>query len=469
MKKDKNIVISIILFFVILLYSSIKILTKDIGNMDEIWNYNFANQIANGLLPYKDFNIITTPLLPLIVSVFLRIYNSLLTMRIVSIIISTLSIFLVYKILDKLKISLSVVFTIIISLFYFNYYYLEYNFFCLFLNLFIIYLELAYKDSKNKHFIIGLLASLVLLNKQTVGLLTFIAIVIYQLIINYKNNNKIFNKNLLYRLLGFIIPIIIFVLYLLFNNILYDFIDYTILGISTFSSKISYLNLIRTGNIVIKLLAIIIPICYLFILYTYIKKKDNNLLIIGAISIAMFSLVYPISDVTHFCVAIIIVFVVSIYSLSLYINISKNLLLKYISIISMILLVVLSSYTLFKNKNKYICHINHFEYLPISKDLEDEIITIDNYINDNTYILNYNAALYMISLDRYNKNYDLFMSGNFGLNGIDNMLNDINNSNRTYLITTKKKNWQNPNEITDYVENNFNKVDEILYYKVYKK
>ena len=469
MKIDKKKIISISLFLVILLYSSIKILTKDIGNMDEIWNYNFANQIANGLLPYRDFNIITTPLLPLIVSIFLRIYNSLLTMRIISIIVSTLSMFLVYKILDKLNIKMSAVITIFISLFYFNYYYLEYNFFCLLLNLFIIYLELALKDSKNKHFIIGLLSALVLLSKQTVGLLTFIAIMLYQLIINYKDNKKIFNKNLLYRLIGFIIPIIIFIIYLLFNNILYDFIDYTILGISTFSSKISYFSLIKTGNIIIKILAIIIPISYLFILYTYLKKKDNKLLFIGGLSIAMFSLVYPISDVTHFCVAIIIVFVINIYALSLYITFNKDQLIKYLSIISMVLLTCLSVYNLFKNNNKHICSINHFEYLPISKDLEDEIITIDNYIDNDTYILNYNAALYMISIDRYNKNYDLFMGGNFGLKGIDNMLNDINNSDKKYLITTKKKNWQNPNEITDYIENNFNKVDEVLYYNVYKK
>ena len=122
MKLDKKKIISITLFILILIYSSIKILTKTLGNMDEIWSYNFANQISSSLLPYKDFNIITTPLLPFIAGIFLKVYNSLFTMRILSIIVSTTSMYLVYKILDKLNIKLSVLLTILISVFYFNYY-----------------------------------------------------------------------------------------------------------------------------------------------------------------------------------------------------------------------------------------------------------------------------------------------------------------------------------------------------------
>ena len=471
MKLDKKKIISISLFILILIYSSIKILTKTIGNMDEIWSYNFANQISRSLLPYKDFNIITTPLLPFIAGLFLKVYNSLFTMRILSIIVSTSSMFLVYKILDKLNIKLSVLLTILISIFYFNYYYLEYNNLCLLLNLFIIYLELLLKDSNKKHLFIGILAGLVFLSKQTVGLLTSLAIMLYQIIINYKNK-KVLNSNLLFRLIGIMIPTVLFIIYLLFNNIVSEFIDYTILGISTFSNKIGYLNLITGGNIIIKILAIIIPLSYLFMLYTYIKKKDNKILIIGGLSIAMFSLVYPISDVTHFCVAIIVNLIANIYTLSLYIKLNNKNMIKYSSLISMVILLGLSGYTYIRNNNQYKSTLNHFKGLPISKSLEDEIIDIDNYIknNNNVYILDSKAALYMISIDRYNKNYDLFMNGNFGKDGINSMLNNIKEDNNSiYLINNKKKNWQTPLEITDYIENNFNKIDEIYNYNIYKK
>lgn len=35
---------------------------------DEIWMYGFANNISKGMIPYKDFNIVVTPLYPLILS-----------------------------------------------------------------------------------------------------------------------------------------------------------------------------------------------------------------------------------------------------------------------------------------------------------------------------------------------------------------------------------------------------------------
>lgn len=32
--------------------------------IDEIWNYGFSYNIATGLIPYKDFNMVITPLYP---------------------------------------------------------------------------------------------------------------------------------------------------------------------------------------------------------------------------------------------------------------------------------------------------------------------------------------------------------------------------------------------------------------------
>ena len=48
-----------ILFFItIIVFIAINIFTKKLGDMDEIWNYNFSNCISKGLIPYKDFNMI---------------------------------------------------------------------------------------------------------------------------------------------------------------------------------------------------------------------------------------------------------------------------------------------------------------------------------------------------------------------------------------------------------------------------
>ena len=47
------------------------ILPRELNNLDEIWNFNFARNIANGLMPYRAFNIVKTPLLSIICGMIL--------------------------------------------------------------------------------------------------------------------------------------------------------------------------------------------------------------------------------------------------------------------------------------------------------------------------------------------------------------------------------------------------------------
>ena len=66
MKQNKNIILNFIIFIIIFFIVASVILTRPLSNLDEIWNYNFARNVADGLIPYKDFNMVTTPLLPFI-------------------------------------------------------------------------------------------------------------------------------------------------------------------------------------------------------------------------------------------------------------------------------------------------------------------------------------------------------------------------------------------------------------------
>ncbi len=85
MEKTKNIFFNFIIFIIIFFIVASVILTRPLSNLDEIWNYNFARNMANGLIPYKDFNMVTTPLLPFICSLFLNLSgNELFTKRILA-------------------------------------------------------------------------------------------------------------------------------------------------------------------------------------------------------------------------------------------------------------------------------------------------------------------------------------------------------------------------------------------------
>jgi len=86
MKKFKDIIIIALLFIAI----ASCILPRDLNNLDEIWNYNFGINISNGKLPYKDFNMVQTPLSALISGIGLKIFwNELLVMRIFGSILCT--------------------------------------------------------------------------------------------------------------------------------------------------------------------------------------------------------------------------------------------------------------------------------------------------------------------------------------------------------------------------------------------
>lgn len=51
-----------IIFIVALLMALISsFLVRNLNNLDEVWVFNTARNISNGLLPYKDFNLVTTP------------------------------------------------------------------------------------------------------------------------------------------------------------------------------------------------------------------------------------------------------------------------------------------------------------------------------------------------------------------------------------------------------------------------
>ena len=105
MKKRKILIDALIYIGLILLVSG-KIFIREFNNLDEIWGFNFARCIAEGMLPYKDFSIILTPLLPMISGQFLKIFGiELIVFRFLECFEVATILFMIYKILVKLDIN----------------------------------------------------------------------------------------------------------------------------------------------------------------------------------------------------------------------------------------------------------------------------------------------------------------------------------------------------------------------------
>ena len=142
----KNILL--IAFIFIAVFSIIII--KPISNLDEIWNYNTARAISEGLNPYKDISMITTPLLPMVTAIFLKlIANEIIVSRILAALLWTGILFTRYKIFTLLikEENTSLIVTALIGILCRDIYCIDYNIAVLFIALIILYQEL--KDIQN--------------------------------------------------------------------------------------------------------------------------------------------------------------------------------------------------------------------------------------------------------------------------------------------------------------------------------
>lgn len=492
------------MFICILLLISSAILIKPLSNLDELWNYNFASNIAKGNLPYKDFNMVQNPLLPILCGFILRVFgNELIVMRLIAIFLNSIIIFLVYKILKLLKINNYFIYLSLagICFIYYNYFCLDYNFAVLLIALLTLYLEMKslHKDDKiiifnlKKDFLLGMLVGTSILLKQTTGLFLALIFIFYKLlIVRGKEQWKTVGKIIITRTIGILIPVVLLFLYLIVNNIWSDFLDYTIYGIKTFSNKIDYINLIKVYELPVKILSILVPITiiYMYFLSVVQETKTNqqkNTFILFVYSVGCFIVTFPISDSIHFLIGsmpAIISLIYIIWTGLKKIKLKKEILnlarefIKAFSILSIAYLMILALIligTYFNNYSNF-SNLKHFKLVP--SELDNRIIKVDNYIleqnskGNKVYILDATACIYMIPLDKYNKNYDMFLKGNLGSRGEKGQIEALQNEKNAIILILNEeypRNWQNPEGVRKYIIENWNKTGEISGFDIYEK
>lgn len=480
--KNKKIIKDIVLFILIAIYFSSSILLRKVGNLDELWNYNFASNISNGLIPYKDFNMITTPLLSVVGGIFLSIFGKeLIVIRFLNAILSTSIIFMMYKIMGELKVKDYISLTLLAILIYIfkEYEMFDYNYAISLLSLIIVYLELKHykNDRKSYQIFIGILAGICITLKQTTGLLIAITLVGYKILdVRTKLELKEFLKLLLWRITGILIPILIMIIYLIINNAFYAFIDYCVLGVATFSNKVLYLEyLIMNSSFLIRIFSVM-PLLLLVLLVLYIKNRDINALILSTFGIATLSVVYPISDEVHLISGIFI----TIISLAYILNklIKKEVLVfdifMYVFMILFIMYQLINAIYIYAKSNKN-TEIEHYKGLTMEQKQINNISKICEYIENSdkkVYILDFSAAYYMIPLNRYNKDYDMFNVGNLGSKGEPGQIENIEKEKGNIKVFIKNnnysRNWQNPEMVRKWIIKNMNKTGEIGTFDIYE-
>lgn len=509
-KKIINILTQFSIFTLSLVAFLVARLVTPATDLDEVWNYNTANAFAMGLIPYKQVSMITTPLLPMINSIFLKVvFNGIMTYRVLMGIVFALIVLFIYLIIKELsnKKLLSYICAFFIGTLLIKKFLLDYNYLFLLISLVIAFLEIRdIKKNENFNFnhnlCVGLLTGLAFLTKQTIGVL-LIFVMIFEVFIYMKKsgfNLKFdkFVKLIGVRILGMMVPIIIFLIYLGVTGAFNDFINYAIKGVREFSNNVPYYRLFDSNDKVVSIISRLFIIVYIPLFITFIleciknkKLKDEliNIYILALCSIPVIAIIYPISDDFHLMVASVFALIIIAYLLILVLKkiggfIKIDIFYKKLLLIGILFIIILIS---FKNliierninvKENVLVPFKHYEgiYVPeyLSKRISDVTDKVRAYSNSGreSIIVDAEAAIYDIVLNRYKKNYDMLLIGNIGENGVEKIINEIKDSHNVYYFVKNPQyalNWQLPEDIVDYIRNNLKYHETVSVFDVYYK
>lgn len=276
--KKKILYIAFNILFCIAIFSVVSsgILKDEITDLDELWNYNTARAIMQGLIPYKEISMITTPLLPFIVSIILKIFgDKLLVFRIAGAILLTAIFYLSYVLSYKLtkRRIIGAISSLTLILLYKNEFAMDYNYFVLMIMMCVQILEvkkigsietskikkiesiekpkIKNENEKNNIYdvIIGIFLGLAICTKQTIGTIISITVILSELIlVENKQTLLKYIKASIVKTISMLGVVMIFFIYLLITNSMTDFINYAILGIRTFTNKVEYKKLFTLRN-----------------------------------------------------------------------------------------------------------------------------------------------------------------------------------------------------------------------------
>ena len=361
---------------------------------DEIWNYGFGYNIVMGLVPYRDFNMIIPPFYSFVVALFILLFgHHLWSIHILNAIVITTMLFMIYRNIGS-KVLLFLPFILL-------YTYPGYNLFSLFL--IIIIITICDKNIKEKDIIMGGLCSILILTKQSIGLCVLIPTIYY-------------SKNKLKALFSCMIPIFLFVLYLIYNSALFEFIDYCFLSLFDFSNS----------NKIILFLPLEIIIC-LFLIYRLIRSKGYDK---KAFYVLMYQIItIPICDDYHFMVGFMSVWYYLLYILDI-----KKFKIKYYFV--MLLFSTIYWNCLVNGYEDYRLYDDPESYLYgryVEQFIQDSVNIISDYMEkvkkdyDNIYLFTKNSYLIKMNTSYTLNKYDLINNGNMGYQGSLRYIREIKN------------------------------------------
>ncbi len=410
---------------------------RSLGNVDELWNFTFGNNIARGLVPYRDFNLLQTPLFAMFDGLFLRILGrELLVTRGLGALLFAGICLLLYLFSGSMGAegALRGVLPMAFLLCFMDNVFFEYSCTILFVQLLCMYGDCRNfrEDRQERYFTpgvqlgYGVMAGIGIMCKQTFGgfvaLAAWISLV---LVCRYRHREKKETLRLLFfRLLGSSVPCFFVLFYLLGTGSWDDFLEMSVQGISTFSSHLSLWSFMteKREYFVNGVIFLVIIALSLFYTWHYRRKEEGHLgVVVLLYSVLGCINLYPLCNSYHIQTCLFPFAVLTVPYLAL--------LQKKIRLTGPVVAAALVACALYiclwipretLNSCRLLLDVPHFYGIFMEKDEVEEYYAVLQEVYDRrdngfeVYILANEAPQYLIPADIYHKYMDMFLVGNLG-------------------------------------------------------
>lgn len=498
-------------------------------NTDELWNFAFGENIALGLLPYRDFNYLQTPFSALVNALLFKVFGGhILVMRLGGALLFTAMAMILYqnaRAVGAGRLLASLPGFALILIFSSNIFF-EYAGFCLFVLLLLMKTDLQaaaalgrirlhsneeiLDDPAGKklrwltpgcQILAGILGGLAMLSKQTYG--TFIAaaswICVPLIAASGGRKAKETVRLTFFRVLGSSIPCFIFLFYLIGSRTFSDFWEMCFLGIRTFSARYRYLSMMRE-NAGLFIAGMAFPAALAagaaFAIMRWRKPSQKGVQRYRAVQMIVILLytifgcinLVPLANVYHFqtCTipALLIIELLAADALrgKAAAGSLKARAGKIIPVLARIAILAELVFLLVYNPIDVGIHfrlhtdIPCFEYTFISEEFSAEIRQLTGFIEterrqgNEVYVLDNCAGYYLRPLGIYHKYLDMFLLGNLGLKTPQECLQESLSDRAVYLLPDKtRKNTQYPRKAVEAFRKEL-KPDGVLgSYEIYRR
>lgn len=469
-----------ITLLVMLLILGICIMGRPLQSLDELWQYSFESNISQGLMPYRDMNLAVTPLSMLWGGLILKILdNQLIVYRLLGTINSTICMMLFYDIMRKMNVDkrIAFCFSVYAGAFYCPYFTYDYNYLELLILLLIMDLLLGLEEKKaysgRKWLIIGGAGGCAVLIKQSTGMVIFIAVFLLSVILYSRKNRRC----ALYFGIGCFFPLGLCAGGILYCHIQGQFWDYVFGGLASFAqhNRIGISIFLFHSGLLCTLEALLAAaIAVIGIVRVVRSRKTDSCkkrLILIWLSFAGSVVIYPITDNTHFVIALLPFLLVGICEMKM-VKEGQQKIPMWLPGAIAVGGIGLSVWTI-SGENIIWSELPYYKGIRIEQSVEETVWEVMRYLElyqgKSVYILDGTAVLYKIPMGLYDKDYDICLAGTWGSRSAEEMAQALLREKGIMLLAADGYgvNWQVPENFLTYIQQNAVCIDHISKYDVY--